>query len=66
MYFFLLACSLWGVLLLFRRSRYKGHAKYKYNTIQYITIIIIIIIIILLHFSRKFQNQNDTKQCYTR
>ena len=29
MYFFLLACSLWGALLLFRRSRYKGHAKYK-------------------------------------
>ena len=31
-----------------------------------IIIIIIIVIIILLHLSRKFQNQNDTKQCYTR
>ena len=27
MYFFLLACSLCGWLLLFRRSRYKSHAK---------------------------------------
>ena len=33
MFFFLLACSLWGALLLFRRSRYKGHAKYKYKYI---------------------------------
>ena len=31
MHFFLLCCSLWGALLLFRLSRYKGHAKYKHK-----------------------------------
>ena len=48
LYFFLLACSLCGGLLLFRRSRYKGHAKYKYKYIIIIIIIVIIIIIIII------------------